>query len=148
MIAAPFVNPPCPACGGATERAWSASAAVRPDAFPGGRVIENLGDRPVVVYSRSDLAREARARGLQSFVRHVPVPGTDKSPHTTSWAAPSAWMLEQAALLLARVGAHDAGTREPSEGADPGIAFAGHVATTTAPPTIARAGVARVIREM
>lgn len=28
---------------------------------------------------------EARARGLEPMVRHVPLPGTDKSPHTVRW---------------------------------------------------------------
>ena len=26
------------------------------------------------------------ARGIQSFVRHMPLKGTDKSPHTTDWS--------------------------------------------------------------
>lgn len=57
------------------------------DTFIGGRWVENLGHEPVFVESRSHLQRELKARGLVEFVRHVPVPGSDKSPHTTSWAS-------------------------------------------------------------
>lgn len=55
--------------------------------IPGGLTLENLGHEPVTVYSRSELKRELKARGLVEFVRHVPVPGSDKSPHTTSWTS-------------------------------------------------------------
>ncbi len=41
------------------------------EAFIGGRVYENLGDQPVVVYSRQQLKREMDARGLEQKVRHV-----------------------------------------------------------------------------
>lgn len=146
VIAAPFVNPPCPACGGVTERSWTASAAVRGDEYPGGRVIENLGHLPVVVYSRSELTRIARARGLESFVRHTPLPGTDKSPHTTSWAASSPWMIEQARLLLERVGTQAPPRPEPPITEDVPTAFAGRVDTTPGPATIPRAAVAGVVR--
>lgn len=55
------------------------------DGFIGGRTYENLGHRPVTVYSRSELKRELTARGLQEFVRHVGEPGSDKSKRTTRW---------------------------------------------------------------
>lgn len=57
------------------------------DDIPGGMKLENLGHEEVTVYSKSELRRELNARGLVEMVRHVPVPGTDKSPHTTSWTA-------------------------------------------------------------
>jgi hypothetical protein len=63
-----------------------ASGALSDD-IPGGRTYENLGPVPVTVYSKSELRRELKARGLEEFVRHVPVPGSDRSPHTTSWTA-------------------------------------------------------------
>jgi len=61
------------------------SATVIGDDIPGGMLITNLGHEPVMVYSKSQILAEASARGLKPFVRHTPVPGTDKSPHTTRW---------------------------------------------------------------
>lgn len=55
------------------------------DDWPGGKTFENLGAEPITLYSRSELRRELKARGLVEMVRHVPVPGSDTSPHTTSW---------------------------------------------------------------
>lgn len=61
-------------------------AVIGDDRFIGGMTLENLDHDPVTVYSRSELKREMDARGLQSFVRHMPLKGTDKSPHTTDWS--------------------------------------------------------------
>lgn len=55
------------------------------DGIPGGLTIENLGHEPVTVYSHSERKAIMKARGLREQVRHVPLPGTDKSPHTTRW---------------------------------------------------------------
>jgi hypothetical protein len=84
--------------------------------IPGGLTLENLGHEPVTVYSRSELKRELQARGLVEFVRHVPVPGSDKSPHTTSWSSVDL----EAGKALAERQAH---TRYvgPSERPDPAI---------------------------
>ena len=57
------------------------------DEFIGGLTLENLGPEPVTIRSRTELRRELKARGLVECVRHVPVPGSDKSPHTSSWAS-------------------------------------------------------------
>ena len=87
IVARPHEAPPCPACGGVTERYYpigATTSGVVPDEFT-PRWIENLGDRPVYVTSRSDLKREMDARGLMPMVRHVGVQGSDKSPHTTRW---------------------------------------------------------------
>lgn len=92
----------------------------RQDAFIGGLTLENLGPTPVTVYSRSELRRELRARGLEECIRHVPVPGSDKSPHTTNWSAPSAYALEQAKVLAERQ-AHTKGTNTPPDAIDPAI---------------------------
>lgn len=62
-----------------------ATLSAQSDDIPGGRTYENLGPEPVTVYSRSELRRELKARGLEEMVRHVPVPGSDRSPHTSSW---------------------------------------------------------------
>jgi hypothetical protein len=75
------------------------------DEYPGGLWIENLGPHPVKVYSESERLRLAKARGLQPMVRHVPVPGTDKSPHTTDWSkAIDPQTLANARALVARQG--------------------------------------------
>jgi len=73
--------------GHATVREWTTAPTMIPDSIPGGRVIENLGHDPVTVYSRSELRRELRARGLEEFVRHVGTPGegSDKSRHSQRW---------------------------------------------------------------
>lgn len=117
---AAFVNPDCPACGGTTERLWvGRTTTVVSDEFAGGKTFENLGDTPVTVYSKSELRREMQARGLEEFVRHVPVPGSDKSPHTTNWDVPSQRTLDNARALLERVGAPVAPTRREPEGVGP-----------------------------
>lgn len=114
----PYEHPPCPFCHGVTERLWvGKSTSVTPDEFVGGKTFENLGHAPVTVYSRSELRRELRERGLEEYVRHVPVPGTDKSPHTTNWAAPSAYTLRSAKALLERVGA----VSTPERAGRPGV---------------------------
>lgn len=88
IVAAPFAHPPCPTCGGITERYYPIGGRgyrVAGDEFVGGRWFENLGPQPVFIESKSHLKREMAARGLTERVRHVGVPGTDKSPHTTRW---------------------------------------------------------------
>jgi hypothetical protein len=56
------------------------------DALPGGpQTLENLGDRPVYVETKSQLRAELAARNLQAFVRHVPPPDSDKSKETQRW---------------------------------------------------------------
>jgi hypothetical protein len=69
------------------QRSLTGTTGAIDDTFVGGRVYENLGHEPVYIESRSHLKRELAARGLQEFVRHVPVPGSDKSAHTTSWTS-------------------------------------------------------------
>lgn len=56
------------------------------DQVPGGaRYFENLGHERVWVESKSQLRDELRARGLRENVRHVGVPGGDRSPQTQRW---------------------------------------------------------------
>lgn len=88
VAAPPFEHPPCPDCGGKTERHYpigSRANGVIPDEWPGGKTFENLGHQPVTLYSRTELKRELDARGLREYVRHVPGRSGDKSPHTTRW---------------------------------------------------------------
>ena len=45
---------------------------------------EKTGE-PVRYRSKSEIAREARRRGLINFVEHKGTPGGDRSKHTTRW---------------------------------------------------------------
>jgi hypothetical protein len=88
IIVKPFEMPPCPACGEATERYYpigGTTGGVIVDEWPGGQTFHNLGHEPVTLYSRTELRREMAARGLEHRVRHVGVPGSDRSPETTRW---------------------------------------------------------------
>jgi hypothetical protein len=74
--------PFCP--HGMPER--SGGAAMIDDTISGGaRYFENLGEQPVFISSKSQLRDELRARGLRENVKHVGVPGTDKSRETQRW---------------------------------------------------------------
>jgi hypothetical protein len=57
------------------------------DSIPGGIEIKhglcNLDGTPRRYDSHSEIAAEAKKRGLSNVVVHVPKPGSDKSPHTT-----------------------------------------------------------------
>jgi hypothetical protein len=76
-------------CGGALERRWhfTRTAHVHGDDIPGGVWIEhglcNADGSPRKYYSKSEMAREAKARGLVNLVEHKPDnKGTDKSANT------------------------------------------------------------------
>lgn len=71
--------------------------------WPGGRTFENLANEPKTFYSPAELNRYLKAHNLEPMVRHQPVPGTDKSPHTSSWAAVSQETLDGAKAMLERV---------------------------------------------
>lgn len=72
--------------------------------WPGGKTFENLGHEKKTFYSPRELQAYCKAHRIEPFVRHRPLPGTDKSPHTTSWAAVSQATLDGAKALLERVG--------------------------------------------
>lgn len=69
--------------------ARSDALSVIGDEIPGGVLIEhgicNEDASPRRYYSKSEMAAEAKRRGLVNFVRHVGEKGSDKSPHTTRW---------------------------------------------------------------
>ena len=80
--------------------------------WPGGRTFENLADTPQTFYSPAEKQRFMRERGIEEYVRHQPLPGSDRSPHTTSWAAVSQETLDGARLMLERV---SKGTKDATE---------------------------------
>ena len=81
----------CPECNEPTERAWlSRPTAVIADEIPGGVWIHhgicNEDGTPRKYYSKSEMAAEAKRRGLTNLVRHVgESKESDKSRHTTKW---------------------------------------------------------------
>src|SRR6185312_6542718 len=86
-------DPPCSSCGTLTKRAFltHTSAAVAPDGIPGGIEIKHgicwPDGTPRRFDSRSEMKRVAQDMGVQNVVRHVPLPGSDKSPHTSRWVS-------------------------------------------------------------
>jgi hypothetical protein len=80
----------CPTCGEPTQRVWlRKGAAVITDEIPGGVQIRhglcNEDGTPRTYYSHSEIAAEAKRRGMMNYVEHVSPPGSDKSKHTTRW---------------------------------------------------------------
>jgi hypothetical protein len=98
--------PVCSHCGGTRSTRYgyaSRASAVLGDAID--FVSENAGPTPVRFTSRAERKRHLKEKGLAEFVRHVGVPGTDKSPHTTDWSKGSidATTLANAEALVGRV---------------------------------------------
>lgn len=96
--------PACPTCGAETRPAVVRRGAVRDDSFIGGRTFENLADHPVTFYSKTDYRAYLKRHRLEECVRHVPLAGSDKSPHTTTWSSVAPETLEGARKLLERIG--------------------------------------------
>lgn len=92
----PIVSPPrsCPQCQGTMKRAWLTKApSVIPDDIPGGMLIKHglcgpggAAD-PIRYYSKSEMNRAAKERGLMNKVEHIPSQGSDKNRfrHTQRW---------------------------------------------------------------
>ena len=80
------------------------------DEIVGGFVQENFGDQPETFYSWSAMARRAEQLQLEPRIRYAG-PG-DRS--CSNWDVPSAYTLEQAAILVARVA-------EQSTASDPAV---------------------------
>ena len=82
-------RPPCPTCGGPTETLWDSPPGVIPDDIPGGLWIRhglcNEDGTPRKYYSKTEINREAKRRGLVNMVEHVGERGSDKSKHTVKW---------------------------------------------------------------
>lgn len=106
----------CPSCGATLAvGSWPwcphelGRMGAQSDGIPGGETLENVGPEPVTFYSRSEKRRYLKEHGLVEMVRHVPVPGSDVSPHTTSWTGVD---LEAGRILAERQAQTKATTRE------------------------------------
>lgn len=82
-------RPPCPTCSEPTVTLWRQAPGVTPDDIPGGVWIRNglcnEDGSPKKYYSKTEMNREAKRRGLVNIVEHVSEPGTDKNKFTTRW---------------------------------------------------------------
>lgn len=81
------VRPPCAECGQPTSTLWDTPCAVIGDecdvTIRHGLCHDDGSPRRY--RSRSEIRREAQARGMTNYVEHVPARESDKSPHTTRW---------------------------------------------------------------
>lgn len=120
-----------PTCCGPVERFFQErERAVISDDIPGGVWLENYGRHPIKVWSHTQRRRllthnpdgsvrrdkHGNEIKLVEQVRHVGVPGTDISPHTTRWDAVDAYTLENARILVSRPaakGTNDSDIEEP-----------------------------------
>ena len=99
--------PLCPSCGSETTRVWtSRTSRVNGDACD--VLQENGFPTPRHFTSKRELTRALAEKGLEVRVRHVTIPGTDKSPHTTDWAKGSIdpQTLANAQALVSRAGTY------------------------------------------
>lgn len=118
-------NPVCEGHG-PMERVWlSTRRSITTDDIPGGMWLENYGPNPVKVYSHTErkalmkncVDNKGRHYQLEEMVRHVGVPGSDKSPHTTNWASRmDPYTLANAIELVTRASLQKGGKTQPSEG--------------------------------
>jgi hypothetical protein len=70
-------------CGGDTERMWRTRHVTSDEC----RILQENGFRhPTLFTSKEALRKALDAKGLEMRVRHVPIPGTDRSPYTTDWS--------------------------------------------------------------
>lgn len=75
------INPPCPNCGGATERNWMGyGTQAHSDTIVGGMWLENYGPKPIFVESHTERERVMKERGLSLKEKFCPLPGTDIDP--------------------------------------------------------------------
>lgn len=83
-------TPPCDTCGGPLVEFYGQdrkAATVIGDEIdlmvPHG--VCHADGTPRRFRSRSELARALKAANLENVVRHMPLRGSDRSPHTTRW---------------------------------------------------------------
>lgn len=78
-------------CGAPLTRSWAKqyNGAAHGDDIPGGLAVPHAichpDGTPRVFYSKKEIIETARREGWTNQVEHIPVKGTDKSPHTVRW---------------------------------------------------------------
>lgn len=92
----------CTYCGVRPEVVKSLCASVHGDELD--YIDHNLGRDPVHIRSKSQRRALMAAAGLEEFIRHTPVPGTDKSPHTIPWTTMDPQTMANAVELVSRQG--------------------------------------------
>ena len=90
LVPCEITGNPADRCQGAMLRVWlTGPPAVIQDSIEGGIEIKhglcNPDGSPKKYYSKSEIAKEAKRRGLTNHVEHVTSPGTDKNKYTTRW---------------------------------------------------------------
>jgi hypothetical protein len=73
----------CRQCSSLAERVWRGMAAVIGDECD--FIDDNLSRHPIRIRSKTEHRRLMKEKGVQLGVKHVGLPGSDKSPHTTRW---------------------------------------------------------------
>ena len=99
---------PCTECPAPADKVWLSATHVHGDECD--FVQENGLPHPVRIRSWSEYRRLMKQHGCEPAVRHIGVPGSDKSPHTTSWSSIAPQTLVDAKAMLerhARVSAND-----------------------------------------
>lgn len=91
---------PCTSCLAPADKVWLSATHVRGDECD--FVQENGLPHPVRIRSWSEYRRLMKQHGCEPAVRHIGVPGSDKSPHTTSWSSIAPQTLADAKAMLER----------------------------------------------
>lgn len=93
----------CPSCCSWARKVWiSSPPSVIGDSC---NITQENGFKEVQHFtSKAERRRALREQHVEEAVRHIGVPGTDKSPHTQSWAAIGPNTLADAKAMLERVG--------------------------------------------
>ena len=92
-------DPPCPTCATPMIRTWfTTSATVIRDEIWHTQV--NGFKTPRKFYSKAERRRALKEAGWVEQNTHIPSPGSDKSSHTTNWAATGGtkWLQDAEAL--------------------------------------------------
>lgn len=71
-----------PFCGGQNAHGFGSQRVVGDEC---DMVIENMTPEPIHFTSKTAWRAKMKELGLVNRVQHVPVPGSDKSPHTSRW---------------------------------------------------------------
>lgn len=88
-------------CGVTLERLWRTRTVIGDEC---DITQENGFAHPTHFTSKSVLKKALDGKGLEMHVRHMPIPGTDKSPHTSDWSRGCVDLAGATALVTHRMG--------------------------------------------